>query len=170
MELLTYMEAQEAWVPFPSLLQGLRMSRVSTSELLLMSTNPVADLGDIVAFVGVFKAAGGKVDRLGVACPYPSLSWIRAVRAEGIDRICFSSCSQGSNPCRVARAGLTEVPQDICPALHVKIFDGQATSVCGNRYDKLVLGRHQFTEQCFARWDVCRWAVASDSLSAAAMR
>jgi hypothetical protein len=170
MELMTYMEAHEAWVPFPSLLQGLRMSRVSTSELLLVSTNPVADLGDLVAFVGVFKAAGGKVERLGVACPCPSLSWIRAVRAEGIDRICFSACCRDSTPCRVTRVDLIEVPQDICPALHVRIFDGQATSVCGNRYDKLVLGRHQFTGQCFARWDVCRWAIASESLATAATR
>jgi hypothetical protein len=170
MELMTYMENEEAWVPFPSLLQGLRMSRVSTSDLLLVSANPVADLGDLVAFVGVFKAAGGKVERLAVACPCPSLEWIRAVRAEGLDAIYFCPRDPGLTLSRVRRGDLAEVPRDLCPALHVRVFDGQATSVCGNRYDRLVLGRHQFTEQCFARWDVCRWAIAGDSLAATAMR
>lgn len=170
MELMTYMEHQDAWVPFPSVLQGLRMSRVSTADLLLMSENPIADIGDLVAFISLFKVGGGKVERLGIACPYPSLSWIRAVRAEGIGRIYFGAGCGGSSPCQVSRVDLIEVPRDLCPALHVRMFDGRATSVCGNKYDRLVLGRRQFTEQCFARWCQCRWAIAAGACAAAASR
>jgi hypothetical protein len=170
MELMTYMERQDAWAPFPSVLQGLRMSRVSSSDLLLVSANPVADIGDLVAFVGLFKVAGGKVDRLGIASSYPSLGWIRAVRAEGIGKVYFSPSCPGSSPCQVSRGGLIEVPRDICPALHVREFDGQATSVCGNKFDRLVLGRRQFTEQCFARWSACRWAIPTGNFAAAASR
>ncbi len=170
MELMTYMERQDAWVPFPSVLQGLRMSRVSSSDLLLVSENPIADIGDLVAFISLFKVGGGKVERLGIACAYPSSSWIRAVRAEGIEKIFFGAGCQGSSPWQVSRTGLIEVPRDICPALHVRMFDGQATSVCGNKYDRLVLGRRQFTEQCFSQWSQCRWAIGAGALAAAASR
>jgi hypothetical protein len=170
MELMTYMESQEAWVPFPSLLQGLRMSRVSSSDLLLASTNPVADLGDIVAFAAVFKAAGGESARLAAACPCPSLEWIRAVRAEGLHAIYFAPGRLLSASGRVHRGDCIEVPRDLCPALHVRIFDGQATSVCGNRYDLLVLGRGQFAEHCFARYCTCRWAAPTAGALAASSR
>jgi len=170
MELMTYMEGQDAWVPFPSVLQGLRMSKVSSNDLLLVSTNPVADVGDLVACIGLFKSAGGKADRLGIASSCPSSGWIRAVRAEGIGKVYFSSCCQGSNPCQVSRGSLIEVPQDICPALHVRVFDGHATSVCGNRFDRLVLGRRQFAEQCFARWNACCWAIPTGNFATAASR
>ena len=100
----------------------------------------------------MFKVAGGKVDRLGVACPYPSPAGSGTVRAEGIRKVYFAASCPESNPCQLPGASLIEVPRDICPALHVRMFDGQATSVCGNRYDRLVLGRRQFTDQCFARW------------------
>jgi hypothetical protein len=50
------------------------------------------------------------------------------------------------------------------------VFDGQATSVCGNKFDRLVLGRRQFTEQCFARWGACRWAIPTGNFAAAASR
>lgn len=170
MELMTHMDRQDAWIPFPSVLQGLRMSQVSSSDILLVSENPIADIGELVAFIGLFKVGGGKVERLAIACPYPSLSWIRAVRAEGIGKVYFGACCQGSSPCQVSRSSLIEVPRDICPALHVRMFDGQATSVCGNKYDRLVLGRRQFAEQCFARWSQCRWAIAAGALAAAASR
>ncbi len=170
MELMTYMEHQDAWIPFPSVLQGLRMSRVSSSDLLLVSENPIADIGELVAFIGLFKVGGGKMERLGIACPYPSLSWIRAVRAEGIAKVYVSAGCRASSPCPVNRTGLIEVPRDICPALHVRMFDGQATSVCGNKYDRLVLGKRQFTEQCFARWSQCRWAIGAGAFAAAASR
>ncbi len=122
MELMTYMECDDAFVAFPSVLQGLRMARVSSSDLLLVSTDPVPEVGDLVAFVGLFKAAGGEVDRLGVASPRPSLGWIRAVRAEGIAKVYFVAFGPGSDPRQLSRGSLLEVPGDICPALHVRML------------------------------------------------
>ena len=164
---MTYMECLDAFLPFPSVLQGLSMARVSSSDLLLVSDDPVAEAGDLVAFIGLFKAACGKVDRLGVASPFPSLDWIRAVRAEGIEKVYLGPAGPGPNRGRVARDSLIELPRDICPALHVRLFNGKATSVCGNRFDQLVLGRRQYAEQCFACWSECRWAVQTASLAAA---
>ena len=170
MDLMTYMDNQDAWVAFPSVLQGLGMARASSSELLLFSENPVGDLGDLVACVSVFKVAGGNVGRLGVASPYPSSCWIRNLRAEGIRRVYFAAVCPESNPRRLPGASLIEVPQDLCPALHVRDFDGRATSVCGNRFDLLLLGQRQFRDQCFARWMTCRWTVPVAHLQAAASR
>ncbi len=166
MKLMTYMSNQDAWVAFPSVLQGLRLSRASASEVLLFSEDPVADLGDVTAFAAVFKVAGGGMDRLCIASPYPSPGWIGCLRAQGIRRVFFGQECPESDTCRLSRASLIEVPRELCPALHVKSFDGRAASVCGCRYDLLLLGRRQFTEQCFSRWAACRWMVGAGGASA----
>jgi hypothetical protein len=157
MELMTYMENQDAWVAFPSALQGLRLSKASSSELLLFSGDPVKEIAEMVAFIGIFRSAGGEVDRLGVASQYPSIFWIRSLREEGIDSVYFVPSCHEPAPCRLLGTDLIMVPRDLCPALHVAKFDGRPMSVCGNRFDLLVLGRRQFSEQCFARWTACRW-------------
>jgi hypothetical protein len=158
MELMTYMKNQDAWVAFPSALQGLRLSKASSGELLLFSGDPVQEIADMIAFIGIFRSAGGEVDRLGVASRYPSLYWIRSLHEEGIGRMYFVSGKPEPIPTRLHRTDLIRVPEDLCPALHVRCFDGRPMSVCGNRFDLLALGRRQFSEQCFARWAACRWA------------
>jgi|WetSurMetagenome_2_1015567.scaffolds.fasta_scaffold569931_1 hypothetical protein len=170
MELMTFMSNRDSWVAFPSVLQGLRLSRASAGEVLLFSRDPIADLGDITAFAAVFKVAGGAMDRLRIASPYPSTGWIGCLRAEGIRAVFFGPDCPDSCPRQLNRTSLIEVPQDLCPALHVRSFDGRAASVCGCRFDLLLLGRRQFTEECFARWAACRWMRAAGGASAANAR
>lgn len=168
MELLTCMSDRDAWVPFPGVLQGLRLSRASSSELLLYTEDPVADLGEMAAFVSLFKVCGGAIDRLRVASPYPSPVWIGGLRADGVRRVFFAPGFHGAPASSISRAVLVEAPRDLCPALHVRGFDGRAASVCGCRFDLLLLGRKQFTEQCFARWSACRWmSQAGEGVAAA---
>ena len=167
MELMTYMENQDAWVAFPSALQGLRLSKASSSELLLFSGDPVQEVAEMAAFIGIFRSAGGDVDRLGVASQYPSVCWIKSLREEGIGSVYFVSGRPEPIPYRLHRTDLIKVPEDLCPALHVGRFDDRPLSVCGNRFDLLVLGRRQFSEQCLALWAVCRWMKsAADSKTA----
>jgi hypothetical protein len=170
MELMTYMENQDAWVAFPSALQGLRLSRASSSGLLLFSGDPVREVAEMIAFIGLFRSAGGEVDRLGVASRYPSLYWIRSLREEGISRMYFVSGNPEPSPARLHRTDLIGVPEDLCPALHVRCFDGRPMCVCGNRFDLLALGRRQFSEQCFARWTACRWVRSAAGMKTAMSR
>ncbi len=166
MELMTYMVNQDAWVAFPSALQGLRLSKASSSRLLLFSADPVQETAEMVAFIGIFKSACGEVDRLGVASQCPSPCWIRSIRAEGISRVYFVLNRPEPAPFRLPGSDLHEVPQDLCPALHVRSFDGRPMSVCGNRFDLLALGRRQFFENCLARWAACKWNAHADAETA----
>jgi hypothetical protein len=169
MELMTYMEGQDAWVSYPGIFQGLRVSRFSSGKVLLVCTSPADEIGDVVALIAVFKAICGSCDRLSVASRWPSLEWTQAVRAEGITRVYLVDARPESDPHRVSRESLLEVPEDLCPALHIRLFNGSPASVCGNRFDQLVLGRRQFAQACFARWRQCPWAVQAATLAPSAV-
>jgi hypothetical protein len=157
MDLLTFSETTNTWVAFAGILQGLKASFASSDELLLFSTDPAAELGELLALIELFGVCGGQLRRMAVASPHPTLDWACAVHAAGVERICFAAPRDGSGRLEMSGDGLLAVPRDLCPALHVRVFDGRPASVCGNRWDRLVLGRRSFAEQCFGRWKACQW-------------
>ena len=161
MIMMEFSEHRDEWVAYPSVIQGLRASTISSGYLLLLSENPGTEVADIAAFAELFAAAGGNTERLRVASPCPSLEWIRSVWAAGCGKLSFCAASVAPGVRQLDRGSLAEVPRDICPALHARLFDGRPTSVCGNRLDRLVLGPHWISSQCFGRWSECRWAVAA---------
>ncbi len=157
MELMTYMEREGRWASYPSALQGLRLLKASRGRFLLYSDDPMEDVAEMAAFAGLFKTEGGDIERLGAASRFPSECWIRCMRAEGVNRVFYIASPNDPLPCRLRRDDMIEVPEDLCPALHVRRFGGRPLCVCGNRFDLLVLGRRNFMAQCFARWLSCRW-------------
>lgn len=161
MDLLTYQEEGDTWVRVPTAAQAFGMARESSRPLLLVSANPVAESGELLAFIELFKSAGGAVERLAAASPCPAWTWIRSVRAAGVSRVLLIPGDEGGLGGRLAPGDLVTVPRDVCPALHVRVFDGHPMSVCGARFDRLVLGLRQFRLQCFGHWAGCRWAVAA---------
>ncbi len=161
MTVLAFSEQGDAWVAHPGILQEHGVLTGSSGDLLLLSENPGADISDLVTFLKMFTAAGGHTDRLGVASHHPSLEWVRAVRVAGYAKTWFCTAPRVPGSRVIDRSSLVEVPRDVCPALHVRRFDGRPTSVCGNRFDRLVLGPRMISDQCFGRWAECRWAVAA---------
>jgi hypothetical protein len=170
MELMRYMEGLDSWAAFPSALQGLRLSTASSAGLLLFSGNPIQDLAEMAAFIGVFKSMGGETENLGAASPYPSRFWIRSLMAEGINSFFYAHSPVEEDFFRVAGADLIRISGDLCPKLHIRSFDGRPMCVCGGRFDLLVLGRRQFSERCFEHWTECRWYASASGVSMAAAR
>ena len=161
MTAMVFSEHGDTWVAHPSVLQELRALTDSSGDLLLLSENPGADISDLATFFSLFVAAGGNAERLGVASDHPSLQWLRDVRGAGYAKTWFCTAPLVPGSRVIDRDSLVEVPRDVCPALHVRRFDGRPTSVCGNRFDRLVLGPRMICGQCFGRWSECRWAVAA---------
>ncbi len=161
MTVLAFTEHGDSWVAHPSVVQELRALTDSSGDLLLLSENPGADISDLATFFGLFTAAGGNAGRLGVVSYHPSREWVCAVRAAGYGKTWFCTAPRVPGSRVIERDSLVEVPRDVCPALHVRRFDGRPTSVCGNRFDRLVLGPGMIRGQCFGRWSECRWAVAA---------
>jgi len=170
MELMRYMEGLDSWTAFPSALQGLRLSTASSVSLLLFSRNPIQDLAEMAAFIGVFKSAGGGMEKLAAASPYPSQRWIRCLMDEGIGGIYYASSRLDGNPFRIAGTDLVRIPENICPKLHIRSFDGRPMCVCGGRFDLLVLGRRQFSARCFDHWTECQWYASAAGVAMAAAR
>jgi hypothetical protein len=161
MTVTAFSKQRDTWVAHPGILLELKAMTDSAGDLLLLSGNSGADISDLVTFFGLFTAAGGNAERLGVASHHPSLEWIRAVRAAGYQKAWFCTAPRELGSHVIDRNSLVEMPRDICPALHFRQFDGYPTSVCGNRFDRLVLGPRMISGQCFGRWSECRWAVAA---------
>lgn len=122
MQCMTFMSDRAAWVAFPSVLQGLRLTRVSTAGVLVSTEDPIADLGDITAFAALLKVSGGSIDRLAIASPYPSRAWMGCLAAEGIHTIFYAPRGSDLHGRPLGPSALVEVPRDLCPALHVGRF------------------------------------------------
>jgi hypothetical protein len=167
MELLTWMESRNAWAAFSSVLQGLRKSRGSRAALLLVTRDPVAELDDLVSALALLKTQGGRAGRLAVASPCPSLDWISAVRSQGVDKIYFLLGPGDGH--QVSPDSMLEIPDDICPALHVRMLGGKPTRVCGNLLDVALPGRTHLAKHCLARWRDCCWARRAAAFVSAAL-
>ncbi|HSV94298.1 MAG TPA: hypothetical protein VLH81_14545 [Desulfobacterales bacterium] len=161
MTVMVYSEHGDTWVAHPSVLEDLKALTDSPGDLLLLSGNSGTEISDLTKFFNLFAAAGGNAERLGVASHHPTLQWLRDVRGAGYTKTWFCTEPLVPGSRLLDRVSLVEVPRDVCPALHVRQFDGRPTSVCGNRLDRLVLGPRMMRGQCFGRWSECRWAVAA---------
>jgi len=161
MELLMQGSSNGTWVAVPGLLQGLKAAAAASDAVMIHTTDPAAEIGEVVALIGVFRSYGGRNERLFVASPYPAPDWIARVRKAGIDRIWYVVPDLRPLRLRLESRDLIDIPKDLCPALHVRRLDGCPTSVCGNMLDRLVLARRMLVGQCFGPWRDCRWTVAA---------
>jgi hypothetical protein len=154
MELFLRTQGEVEWSRCPAVMDGLKRALDTTAEPLLFCPDPAKEAGDLIAAVWLFRAAGGRPERLAVASPHPSRAWIEPVKAAGVGRFLLLP-KQSYWPPRFRIERVVEVPDGICPLLHARGGEGGALSVCGGRGDFVVLVEEHFRTSCFADWASC---------------
>jgi len=156
MELYFGMKKTNTWTRSANVFHGLQNAVQSNGEILFFCANPLEECDNLRAAIWFYRQAGGQLGQLAVASPCPAEDWIQKIRDEGVGR--FFSTSPWRLAWQLSRVRLPEmheVPLRVCPSLHVRLHQGTALSVCGNRSDLMVLGHHHHTRWCFCDGSGC---------------
>jgi hypothetical protein len=155
MEVLTHGNTTVTWEREAAPLRGLEGALARHAEVLLYSPDPHREIDELISAIALYEMAGGPVDTIAVAGPFPSREWTERVRSAGVSHVYLAPERHGLCHDFLHAEDLREVPSKLCPALDVRAVRGGPMSVCGMKNDRLVLGERQYGQYCFGGWDAC---------------
>jgi hypothetical protein len=166
MDILTSRETagcERIWDRAPNVAQGIGHALAAGVGLLLYSADTSRDSEETRAALELYRSAGGPAEQSAVAAVHPSADWVELLRAIGVNHIflarqCLAPCDTA-----VTRGDLREIGEAVCPYLHARHIGGGPLSVCGMRFDRLVLGDREFSRWCLADWQACPHVRAAPS-------
>jgi hypothetical protein len=158
MDILTSREAagsERIWDVAPGIALGLDRALAVGAGLLLYSADTFRDTEEMLAALDLYRRAGGPARGVAVAAVHPSADWVELLRAAEVDRIFLARQPLAPLDTALSRCDLREIAGAVCPHLHTRHIAGGPLSVCGMRFDRLVIGDREYSRWCLADRQAC---------------